>query len=312
MRSTSQILQAAAACRRLDLWLHQQFPEHSRSMLQRLIAGKRVRLRGEFCAVRAPVRAGDRIEIEFPPPAPSALEPEDVALEILFEDEHLLVLNKPAGMLVHPGAGQSTHTLVHALLHHCRNQLSGIGGVERPGIVHRLDKETSGCLVVAKTDAAHRHLSGAFQTRSIEKIYLALVWGTPRASSGRIDRPIGRHPVQRRKMAVLPSGRAARTDWKISRGFPGAALLECRLHTGRTHQIRVHLAAIGHPIIGDPVYGGAHDACLQRLAGRQMLHAWKLCFEHPVRHLKISCEAPLPDDLRRVIAECATGGAGAR
>ena len=268
-------------------------------MLQRLVRDGRATLGGQSCDSKSLVRAGDVVEIEFPAPQPASLEPEDFPLNILFEDKHLLVLDKPPGVVVHPGAGHAEHTLVHALLHHCRGQLSGIGGEERPGIVHRLDKDTSGCLVVAKTDPAHRALAESFQTRTVEKSYLALVWCEPRMPSGKIDKPVGRHRVHRHKMTVTEKGRSALTEWKVIERLGTISLLECRIHTGRTHQIRVHLASLGHPVVGDTLYGRARDAGPHRLAGRQMLHAWKLAFDHPISQKRIACEAPIPEDMMR-------------
>ncbi len=310
MLSSKYFLVATEVAERLDLWLHRHFPEYSRSRLQQLIREERVRLGGKSCVPKTPVAVGDEIEMEFPSPQVTALEPEAVPLDILFEDESLIVLNKPAGIVVHPGAGHRTRTLVHALLHHCQGQLSGIGGVERPGIVHRLDKDTSGCLVVAKTDLAHRRLVESFQSshsHGMEKIYLALVWGKPRMLSGHINQPIGRHPVHRKKMSILIKGRPAQTDWKIHQNLnEKATLLECRIYTGRTHQVRVHLASIGHSVVGDSTYGRPKDAALHQLAGRQMLHAWRISFHHPIYETRISCEAPIPDDLQRLIAVCNT------
>jgi 23S rRNA pseudouridine1911/1915/1917 synthase len=301
---SKQSLRATESNDRLDLFLHQSFPDHSRSMFQRLIREGKVWVNGKSGISKASIAPGDEIEIEFPAPKPTQLEPESMSLSILYEDKHLVVLDKPAGLVVHPGAGHAEHTLVHALLHHCRGQLSGIGGVERPGIVHRLDKDTSGCLVIAKTDLVHRKLAEAFHSRSVEKIYLALVWGKPRMLSGRIAKPIGRHAVNRRKMAVNEAGKEALTEWKLHQALNHVSLLECRLHTGRTHQIRVHLASVQLPIVGDALYGRAQSNAGSK-ARRQMLHAWKLSFEHPVKGVKINCEAPLPEDMKSLIDEAA-------
>jgi 23S rRNA pseudouridine1911/1915/1917 synthase len=300
-QTEKHVLQAARNCSRLDVWLHQQFPDRSRSALQRLIRDKRVLVQGAPCTPNTTINIGDEIQIEFPPPEAMELRPEAISLKILFEDKHLLVLNKPPGMVVHPGPGHADHTLVHALLHHCKGQLSGIGGVERPGIVHRLDKDTSGCLVIAKSDLAHQRLSEAFQSREMEKIYLALVWGGPRFLSGHIDKPIRRHVTHRQRMAVGEDGKPARTDWKISERLGPVTLLECRLHSGRTHQIRVHLSSEGFPIVGDLLYGKPKDPSIQELAPRQMLHAWKLQFHHPILKKVISCEAPIPKDMQQLI-----------
>jgi 23S rRNA pseudouridine1911/1915/1917 synthase len=234
--------------------------------------------------------------LTVPPVQEIATEAEEIPLEILFEDDDLLVLNKPAGLVVHPGAGNPTHTLVNALLHHCTN-LSGIGGQQRPGIVHRLDKQTSGCLVVAKNDDAHRHLSRQFAEREVKKNYLALVAGTLKRPRGTIDVAIGRHPVQRKKMAVrLTKGRSAKTDYRVVESGGGVSLVECAIHSGRTHQIRVHLHHIGHPVIGDLLYGKKGVS-----ATRQMLHAWKLGFTHPRTNERLFFEAPMPADFRAAL-----------
>jgi len=225
------------------------------------------------------------------------LRPEALPLETLFEDDDIIVINKPAGLTVHPGAGQREHTLVNALLSRCA-VLSGIGGKERPGIVHRLDKDTSGCLVVAKNDIAHRELSKQFAARSVEKIYLALVAGKLRKAAGVIEEKIGRHPVHRQRMQVRSvRGRTAKTEYRVIRSSDEASLIECRLHSGRTHQIRVHLRHLGHPVLGDKVYG-------RRLAKnfpRQMLHAWKLGFHHPRTGEWNNFKAPLPADLQEAV-----------
>ena len=229
-----------------------------------------------------------------PPPEKIDNQPEAIPLDILFEDADLIVINKPAGLVVHPGAGHKEHTLVNALLHHCPT-LSGIGGKERPGIVHRLDKETSGCLVVAKNDAAHRGLSIQFADRTVEKIYLALVAGKLRRATGVIEEKIGRHPVHRKRMSVATArGRSARTEYRVVRSNDEFSLIECQLHSGRTHQIRVHLHHLGHPVLGDKVYTSKSAKNFPR----QMLHAWKLGFQHPVTKEWKSFEAPLPDEFR--------------
>jgi len=280
-----------AGCR-LDRYLAQALPQFSRSRLQALIRAGDVQLWGQAARPRETVHAGDIVRLTVPPVQEIEMLAEEIPLEILFEDDDLLVLNKPAGLVVHPGAGNQTHTLVNALLHHCTN-LSGIGGKERPGIVHRLDKGTSGCLVVAKNDAAHQHLSRQFAEREVKKIYLALVAGTLKRSRGTIDAAIGRHPVQRKKMAVHPTkGRVAKTDYRVLKSGGGFSLVECAIHSGRTHQIRVHLHHIGHPVIGDSLYGK------KIAAPRQMLHAWKLGFTHPRTSERLFLEAPVPADFR--------------
>jgi 23S rRNA pseudouridine1911/1915/1917 synthase len=297
-----QTLTAEKTGERLDLWLHEQFPEQSRSTLQRLIREEEVLLRKKPCTPKATVNIGDVIEIRFPPPKPLELTPEKIPLDVLFEDKHLIVINKPAGIVVHPGAGNEEHTLVHALLHHCKGQLSGIGGVERPGIIHRLDKDTSGCLVIAKTDQAHQGLATAFQEHSVEKIYMAVVWGKPRMLSGVIDQPIGRNPVHRKKMAVTDKGREAVTHWKVLKASDKISFLECRLETGRTHQIRVHLAEIGHSIVGDTTYGKPKDLELVSKVSRQMLHAFRLKFNHPCKEKVIDCTSPVPKEMEKLVA----------
>jgi 23S rRNA pseudouridine1911/1915/1917 synthase len=284
---------------RLDIFLVKALPELSRSRIQQLIRAGLVRLAGAPTRARQLVRTGDQIEVTQQPPEKIENRPQAIPLEILYEDSDLIVINKAAGMTVHPGAGQREHTLVNALLHHCP-ALSGIGGKERPGIVHRLDKETSGCLVAAKNDITHRELSKQFAARTVEKIYLALVSGKLRNQRGIIEERIGRHPVLRQRMSVSsPRGRAAKTEYRVLRSSEQASLVECRLHSGRTHQIRVHLHHLGHPVLGDKVYA-------PRLANnlpRQMLHAWKLAFCHPRTHEWKNFEGPLPEDFKSAIAK---------
>jgi 23S rRNA pseudouridine1911/1915/1917 synthase len=286
-----------AARMRLDLFLAGALTEYSRSRLQQLIREGFVRLNGQAVRVRQTIQAGDRVEVKEPPPEKTDNAPEDIPLDVLFEDEELLVLNKPPGLVVHPGAGHREHTLVNALLHHYRG-LSSIGGEERPGIVHRLDKETSGCLVVALTDETHRALSAQFAGRIVEKVYLAIVSGRLRKKEGVIEAAIARHPVHRQRMtAVVSRGRAARTEYRVVREGNQASLVECRIHSGRTHQIRVHFHHLGHPVLGDKVYGAKGV----RILPRQMLHAWKLGFNHP-RTGEWKCfEAPLPDDFKAAL-----------
>jgi 23S rRNA pseudouridine1911/1915/1917 synthase len=282
---------------RLDLFLAKSLPEFSRSRIQQLIRGGFVRVGGAITRPRQSVRSGDEIEVREPPPEKIQTEPEAIPLAILYEDDDLIVINKAAGMTVHPGAGHREHTLVNALLHHCFT-LSGIGGKERPGIVHRLDKDTSGCLVAAKNDVAHRELSKQFTARTVEKIYLALVAGKLRKETGVIENKIGRHPVHRQRMSVSsPIGRAAKTEYRVLRSSEQASLVECKLHSGRTHQIRVHLHHIGNPVLGDKIYAPR----LAKDFPRQMLHAWKLGFSHPRTGEWKNFEAPLPDDLKQAI-----------
>ena len=258
-------------------------------------------------AVRDPaakVRGEESLRVAVPEPQPAHNEAQDIPLNILFEDEHLLVVDKPAGLVVHPAAGNLDGTLVNALLHHCRGSLSGIGGVARPGIVHRIDKDTSGLLVVAKTDVAHEGLAKQFAAHSIDRRYLALVGGVPKTAAGTIDAPLARSPVNRKKIAIASRGRRAVTHWKRLKLLGEAALVECRLETGRTHQVRVHMASIGHPLLGDPVYGRsgkAHGKILKELQfHRQALHAAELGFVHPVTKHRMSFSSPMPPDMQEL------------
>jgi 23S rRNA pseudouridine1911/1915/1917 synthase len=289
---------------RADKALAQAFPEHSRMALQRAFEAALVRRNGSVISQKDTVRPGDALVFTMPEIQRSALRPAAIPLEILFEDRHLLALNKPAGMVVHPGAGTAENTLVHALLAHCAGELSGIGGVERPGIVHRLDRGTSGVMLVAKTDPAHRGLAAQFAARTVGKEYLALVEGVPSLLSGSIRKPIGRNPRQRHKMAVVEpgQGRLAHTDWEVvERWGDRAALLRCTIHTGRTHQIRVHLKAAGHGLIGDSVYGWKPDPRHPLPADRVMLHSEHLVFTHPVTGKTLDLRAPLPADFQAVL-----------
>lgn len=283
---------------RLDRFLALELPEFSRSRLQALIEQGLVRLNGTSPRAREIVRADDIITVEIPPPTKIEAQPEAIPLAVLFEDADLLVINKPAGMVVHPGAGNQEHTLVNALLAHC-TELSGIGGKERPGIVHRLDKETSGCLVVAKNDAAHRDLARQFAARTVKKTYLALIIGQLKNATGVIDAPIARHPVDRKRMSVAKSarGRSAKTVYRVLRSGKAFSLVECDLHSGRTHQIRVHLSHLGHPIAGDKLYASKASADFPR----QMLHAWKLGLAHPRTNTWMDFEATLPADFEKAL-----------
>jgi 23S rRNA pseudouridine1911/1915/1917 synthase len=282
---------------RLDQFLAKRLPEYSRSRLQQLIRAGFVRLNQQATRPRQIVRIGDKIDLLEPPLEKIETLPEPIPLDVLFEDDDLTVINKPAGLTVHPGAGQREHTLVNALLSYCTT-LSGIGGKERPGIVHRLDKETSGCLVVAKNDIAHRELSKQFAARTVEKIYLALVAGKLRKAAGIIDEKIGRHPVHRQRMSVSARrGRAAKTEYRVISSSDEGSLIECRLHSGRTHQIRVHLHHLGHPVLGDKIYAPR----FAKNFPRQMLHAWKLGFRHPRTGEWKNFEAPLPSDFNDAI-----------
>jgi 23S rRNA pseudouridine1911/1915/1917 synthase len=256
------------------------------------------------------VTGGDTIEFDFPDVAPAELKAVDIPLDVLFEDKHMLAVNKASGMIVHPGAATGEDTLVHALLSHCAGSLSGIGGVERPGIVHRLDKETTGVIVVAKNDKAHRALADQFATRTLTKEYLALVAGVPPLLSGSIDRGIARHPTHRHRMTVGEGGKPARTDWERVEAFADvAALMRCRIFTGRTHQIRVHLKSLGFPIMGDPLYGWKPDPRLKTQPERVMLHAEHLVVMHPISGKVLDLRAPLPDDFKVQLAQLRKLGA---
>jgi len=293
---------------RLDRALAELNPSWTRSRARKLIDGGSVTLDGRPAKASTEVRAGQQVVVLEPAPIPLAAEAEAIPLAIVHEDADLLVVDKPSGLVIHPAAGNPRGTLVNALLHHCRD-LSGIGGVERPGIVHRLDKDTTGLLVVAKSDRAHLALSLAFRQRKVAKTYLAVCYGEPTAADGVVDAPISRHPRERQEMAVVRSGRSARTLFHLEERFAGACLLSCRPVTGRTHQIRVHMAHVGHALVGDQVYAGrqwrnlpsgaAQAAC--RDFPRQALHAWRLAFVHPVTHEEVAFEAPLPPDMAELI-----------
>ena len=300
-------LQPAHAGWRLDRALAAAVPTLSRERLKALIRSGALETSGN--SLRDPaakVRGDESFRLAVPEPAPAHNEPQDIPLTIAFEDEHLLVVDKPAGLVVHPAAGNLDGTLVNALLHHCGGSLSGIGGVARPGIVHRIDKDTSGLLVVAKTDVAHDGLARQFAAHSIDRRYLAIVSGVPKASEGKIDAPLARSATNRKKIAVIEGARGKRavTHWKRRNVLRDAALVECRLETGRTHQVRVHMASIGHPLIGDPVYGPAgktHGKLLKELQfHRQALHAAELGFTHPVTKHKLSFSSPMPPDMQEL------------
>ncbi|MFQ5348667.1 MAG: RluA family pseudouridine synthase [Rhodothalassiaceae bacterium] len=306
------IVAAEEEGRRLDRWLADRLPQLSRSRVKALIEAGMVSLAGE--TIRAPahrVKPGDAVRVAVPDAAPAIPQAEAIPLAIVHEDEALVVIDKPPGMVVHPAPGAEAGTLVNALLHHCGESLSGIGGVRRPGIVHRIDKDTSGLLVIAKTDAAHRGLAEQFAAHSIGREYIAFVHGCPQPPAGRIEGAIGRHPVDRKRMAVVTrGGKHAVTHYATERcyrdaaGEPVAARVRCRLETGRTHQVRVHMAHIGHPLIGDPVYGGrrrrVRDAGLAAALGglrRQALHAARLGFRHPLTGENLQFSSALPYDL---------------
>ena len=292
---------------RLDRFLVSVLSEHSRSQIQRFIAEGRVLVARGTARPNLAMREGDTVAVDIPPPARSDVVGEELPLDILYQDENLAVLNKPAGMVVHPGAGHASGTLVNALVHHI-DDLSGIGGELRPGIVHRLDRGTSGVMVVAKNDRAHQELARQFEDREVEKEYVALVWGVVQAGR-RIDAAIGRDPVNRQRMSARAKhARTAVTRITRARHLPGLTLCQVAIHTGRTHQIRVHLSAIGHPIVGDSLYGGVHRRvagdirAVQRLE-RPFLHAARLTFTHPRDERRMEFTAPLPDDLMDVLED---------
>ena len=296
---------------RLDKILLGRHPDFSRSRIEGLVKAGLVTVNGTPAAKAGQkVGAADEIVVTLPPPVPAVPGPEDIPLSVVFEDDDLIVLDKPAGLVVHPAPGHQTGTLVNALLHHCPN-LSGIGGVARPGIVHRLDQDTSGLLVVAKTQPAMDGLARAFAShRDVEKTYLAVCHGRPRLDAGRIENLIGRHPVDRKRMAIVErNGKKAITNWRLQtfqtfQTFQ-TSLIECRIETGRTHQIRVHMASLGCPVVGDRTYGKpALDRRLSPPPMRQMLHAWKLALWHPVKNVKMSFKAPIPPDMRPYLDPC--------
>ena len=297
---------------RLDRFLGKWFPMVSRGTLQRLIAAGDIRVNGGQVKPTHHPHAGEQIEVHWPEPRAPIAQPEDIPLAVIYEDTDLLVLNKPPGLVVHPASGNEEHTLVNALLHHCQGQLSGIGGVARPGIVHRLDKETSGCLVVAKHDAAHIALARQFAEREVDKAYQAIVCGEVTRASGEIRAAIARHCSHRKRMAVTDGrGREAWTSYRVLRRLNGATLVEALLHTGRTHQIRVHFQHLGHPLVGDAIYGKRQNQRLTELTGytapRVMLHAERLGFTHPTSGKKMKFQAPLPEDFQAGVAALVAG-----
>ena len=301
MRSETLTLDRSYPSERLDAWLRRQFPAMSRGAIQRLIEEGHITVNGAKTKPTHCPRMGEVIRVEWPEAKPAEAQPEDIPLDIIYEDDALLVLNKPPGIVVHPAAGNEEHTLVNALLHHCEGELSGIGGVARPGIVHRLDKDTSGCLVVAKNDETHIALSAQFTGRHVHKVYLAIVCGELARERGEIRVGIARHVSHRKRMAVDDDrGREAHTSYRLIERLNCATLVEAILHTGRTHQIRVHFQHLKHPLVGDDTYGQRQNARLKELtryaAPRQMLHAHELGFTHPRTGKKLKFTAPLPDD----------------
>jgi 23S rRNA pseudouridine1911/1915/1917 synthase len=304
--ATVFLVEPARPAQRLDAYLRARLSPLSRGAVQRLITQGHVLVDGRPAKPSQVPRAGQRIVVHWPAPQPSPTTPQAIALDILFEDADLVVLNKPPGLVVHPSVGHREGTLVNALLHHCRGQLSGIGGVARPGIVHRLDKDTSGCLIAAKNDPAHLALATQFSSRTVQKLYHALVCGVVNPPQGDIRAAIARHPTHRKRMAVTDGrGRDAWTSYQLLDAWPAAALVQATLHTGRTHQIRVHFKHLGCPLVGDVTYGKRQNQRLAALTGytapRQMLHARQLTFLHPQRGLRITCEAPWPPDFAEAV-----------
>jgi len=287
---------------RLDRYLSQELSDLSRARIQQLIQQGCVQVNDTVCtSKKINLKTGDRIILEIPAIQPLALIAEDIPLDILYEDDELIILNKPAGLVVHPAPGHPDGTLVNALLAHCPN-LPGIGGVQRPGIVHRLDKDTTGAIVIAKTDRAYQHLQAQIQAKTARREYLGLIYGVPKMETGSINLPIGRNSQDRKKMDIVPveeGGRAAITHWQVKERFGNYTLMHFQLETGRTHQIRVHSAKIGHPIVGDPIYSSAHSVGVN-LPG-QALHAWKLQLQHPVSGDLVEVTAPLPRSLTTLL-----------
>ncbi|MBD2136450.1 RluA family pseudouridine synthase [Anabaena sp. FACHB-1237] len=295
-------IQVTVNCERLDRYLSETLSDFSRSRIQQLISDNCVQVNGKICTSKKDkLKIGDRIIITIPESQPLQITAQNIPLDILYEDDQLLILNKPAGLVVHPAPGHHDGTLVNALLSHCPN-LPGIGGIQRPGIVHRLDKDTTGAIAIAKTDLAYQHLQAQLQAKTARREYLGLVYGVPKTNSGTIDLPIGRHPQDRKKMAIVPlesGGRSAVTHWRIEERLGNYTLMYFRLETGRTHQIRVHISKIGHPIIGDPVYGSGRSLGVN-IPG-QALHAWKLRLQHPISQEWIEAIAPPPPSFQTLL-----------
>ncbi len=288
---------------RLDAWLSQRLPELSRSRLQKLIETGNIKLNDEVCREKKQkINPGDRLTVTVPDAEPLELQGEAIDLSIVYEDEELIIIDKPAGLVVHPAPGHYSGTLVNALLYHCPD-LAGIGGVKRPGIVHRLDKDTTGLLVVSKTDTSHRHLQAQIKNKTARRHYVAIIYGAMKEESGVIDLPLGRHPIDRKKRTVLPEesgGKPARTHWRVRERLDNFTYMEFQLETGRTHQIRVHASHTGHPILGDPLYGSGGSSNFN-LPG-QLLHAERLILEHPVSGKTIDVRAPLPPVFTKVLS----------
>jgi 23S rRNA pseudouridine1911/1915/1917 synthase len=316
--SQSYTVPAGARRARADKVLAMAFPEHSRTAWQRALDADLVRVGGAPVGRDHSLAAGDVVEFSFPDVKASELKAVNIPLDVIYEDKHLLAVNKASGMVVHPGAATGNDTLVHALLAHCKGTLSGIGGVERPGIVHRLDRDTSGIILVAKNDRAHRGLAAQFSERHVQKEYVALVSGVPSLLSGSVRKAIGRNVRQRHKMAVVEegkegqTGRDAHTDWEVIESFGTlASLVRCTIHTGRTHQIRVHMKSMGHVLLGDAVYGWKADTRLPLRPKRVMLHAEHIVVKHPITGKVLDLRAPLPKDFAKLVKDLRLAAKGA-
>ena len=297
----TKTLTADQAGERLDAFLARSLPDLTRSAAQRLLEEGAVTLGGKPAKKNTKTAPGDVVEVTLPDPQPVEVVPQNIPLDIVYEDADVIVVNKPVGLVVHPAPGHPDGTLVNALLYHCGTSLSGINGELRPGIVHRIDRDTSGLIIAAKNDRAHLALSAQLQDHTLARVYEAVVVGNLREDSGTVNAPIGRHPVDRKKMAIEPrNGRPAVTHWRVLARYPGYTHVECRLETGRTHQIRVHMASIGHPLLGDTVYGSKKP--WPGLAG-QCLHARKLRFIHPSTGQPVEVECPLPDWFEKVLKQ---------
>ena len=293
------------AGQRVDAWLAANLEDVTRSAAQRLLEEGRVTCGGKALAKNYKLNGTETVEVCLPDPEPVDVLPQDIPLDVVYEDADVIVVNKPKGLVVHPAPGHPDGTLVNALLHHCGDSLSGIGGELRPGIVHRIDRDTSGLIIAAKNDSAHQKLAAQLQDHTLARVYRCIVVGNLREDSGTVDAPIGRHPVDRKKMAVVANGRPAVTHWTVLERFPGFTYVECRLETGRTHQIRVHMAHIGHPILGDTVYGNKKP--VPGLQG-QCLHAVGLRFLHPRTGEMVELSCGLPEEFRTQLQKCGARG----